>query len=86
MILFLLEDHELPLVRISAVVRTGAAYDPPDKAGLAELTCRAMRTAGTASLTGDEIDDRLDRYAISHLDKRRHGNVAYRPVHPEGKS
>jgi zinc protease len=64
-ILFLLEDHELPLVRISAVVRTGTAYDPSDKAGLAELACRAMRTGGTATLTGDEIDDQLDRYAIN---------------------
>jgi predicted Zn-dependent peptidase len=65
MILFLLEDHELPLVRISAVVRTGSAYDPPDKAGLAELACRAMRTGGTTALTGDAIDDRLDHYAIN---------------------
>lgn len=63
--LFLLEDHELPLVKISAVLRTGAAYDPPDKAGLAELTCRSMRTGGAASLSGDEIDDQLDRYAIN---------------------
>jgi predicted Zn-dependent peptidase len=65
MILFLLEDHELPLVRISALVRTGSAYDPPGKAGLAELACRAMRTGGTTALTGDAIDDRLDHYAIS---------------------
>lgn len=65
LIVFLLEDHELPLVSISAVVRTGAAYDPPGKEGLAELTGRAMRTGGTTALSGNEIDDRLDRYAIS---------------------
>jgi zinc protease len=65
MILFLIEDHELPLVSISAVVRTGAAYDPPEKEGLAELTGRAMRTGGTTALTGDAMDDRLDHYAIN---------------------
>ncbi|MBN1546706.1 MAG: insulinase family protein, partial [Syntrophaceae bacterium] len=65
MALFLLENHELPLVKISAVIRTGSAYDPPAQAGLAELTCRSMRTGGTAALTGNELDDRLDRYAIS---------------------
>ena len=63
-ILFLLENHELPLVEMTAVVRTGSAYDPPGKEGLAELTCQSMRTGGTQSLTGDALDDRLDRYAI----------------------
>jgi len=62
---FLLEDHELPLIRMSAVIRTGSAYDPPGQPGLAELSCRAMRTAGTAVLTGDELDDRLDRLAVN---------------------
>jgi len=62
---FLLEDHELPLVRMSVVVRTGSAYDPPEQPGLAELSCRAMRTAGTTALTGDELDDRLDRMAVN---------------------
>lgn len=65
MTLFLLEDHELPLVRMSVVIRTGSAYDPPDQAGLAELSCRTMRTAGTALLIGDELDNRLDRLAIN---------------------
>ena len=35
MILYLLEDPELPLVNISALIRTGSIYDPPDKVGLA---------------------------------------------------
>ena len=64
MILFILENHELPLVEITAVVRTGSAYDPPDKEGLAELACLSMRTGGTQALTGDALDDQLDRYAI----------------------
>lgn len=59
-ILYLLEDHELPLVNLSAVVRMGTFYDPPGKEGLAELTGNAMRTGGTRSMTGDRIDEELD--------------------------
>jgi zinc protease len=33
--LFLLEDHELPLIHLSALIRTGSIYEPADKVGLA---------------------------------------------------
>lgn len=65
MILYILEDHELPLVNISAVFRSGSVYDPDGKAGLAELTHRIMRTGGAGSLSGDELDDLLAFHAIS---------------------
>ena len=35
---FLLEDHELPLVSGGALVRTGNLFDPADKHGVAQLT------------------------------------------------
>ena len=35
---YLLENHELPLVSGFALVRTGNLFDPKDKIGLAELT------------------------------------------------
>lgn len=60
MILYLLEDHELPIVNVSAMIRTGTIYDPPDKLGLAELTGTVIRTGGTASRSGDELDDELE--------------------------
>ena len=44
---YLLEDHELPLVSGTALVRTGNLFDPPDKVGLAGVTGRVMRTGGT---------------------------------------
>jgi zinc protease len=64
-ILFVLEDHELPLVNISAVFRSGSVHDPAAKAGLAELTHRVMRTGGTQSLSGDALDDLLAFHGIS---------------------
>src|SRR5882672_7126590 len=53
--LFLLEDHELPTIGMSAMIRTGGRYVPVDKAGLAHLTGRVMRTGGTATRTGNEL-------------------------------
>jgi zinc protease len=64
-ILYVLEDHELPLVNISAVFRSGSVHDPVAKAGLAELTHRVMRTGGTQSLSGDALDDLLAFHGIS---------------------
>lgn len=61
--LFLLEDHELPLIELSARIRTGSIYEPANKIGLAEITGEVMRTGGTKTKTGDEIDEELERLA-----------------------
>ena len=60
MVLYLLEDHELPLVQINAMIRTGSVYEPADKIGLAGLTGAVMRTGGTASMSGDALDEELE--------------------------
>jgi len=58
--LYLLEDNELPLINLVALVRTGSVFEPADKAGLASLTGTVMRTGGTSSLSGDEINEKLE--------------------------
>ncbi|HLN02842.1 MAG TPA: pitrilysin family protein [Bryobacteraceae bacterium] len=63
--LYLLENHELPLVRGSALVRTGNLFDPPDKVGLATVTGIVMRSGGTEDKTGDELDEQLENIAAS---------------------
>jgi predicted Zn-dependent peptidase len=60
MVLYLLEDHELPIVNLTAMIRTGSVYDPPAKIGLAELTGTVIRTGGTASRSGNEVDEELE--------------------------
>ncbi|HEY3741477.1 MAG TPA: pitrilysin family protein [Bryobacteraceae bacterium] len=62
---FMLEDHELPLISGSALVRTGNLFDPRDKKGLADLTGSIMRSGGTHAKSGDEIDDDLESIAAS---------------------
>ncbi len=62
---FMLPDPELPLVDVSARIRTGSIYEPAEKAGLARLMGVVQRTGGTASLSGDAIDDFLALRAAS---------------------
>ena len=64
-VLYIFEDHELPILNISAVIRTGSMYDPEGKEGLAELTGTVMRTGGTETITGDAIDEELEFLAGS---------------------
>jgi len=64
-ILYILEDHELPLINIRGIVRTGTMYDPQDKEGVAELTAYVMRTGGTSKLNSSEMDSRLDFMAAA---------------------
>jgi predicted Zn-dependent peptidase len=64
-IVYLLPDPELPLVSVSAMIRTGAVYEPADRVGLASLTGTVMRTGGTARMTGDQIDEELEFLAAS---------------------
>jgi predicted Zn-dependent peptidase len=65
LVVILLEDHELPLVDAVARIRTGSRLEPADKIGLAALTGAVMRTGGTATMSGDEIDDYLENRAAS---------------------
>jgi zinc protease len=60
MVVFIAEDRALPLVNVSLVVRTGRWLEPGDKPGLAGLTGSQMRRGGTASLTAEELDEKLD--------------------------
>ena len=64
-IVYLLPNPELPLVTISAMIRTGTIYEPAEKVGLAGLAGTVMRTGGTARMTGDQIDEELEFLAAS---------------------
>lgn len=63
--IFLLEDHELPIVSGSVRVRTGNLFDPADKVGLASITGTVMRSGGTPEKTGDQIDEEMENIAAS---------------------
>ena len=63
MVIFLMEDHELPLIRGGARIRGGGRDVAADKTGLAGILGSSWRTGGTQSKTGDELDDFLEARA-----------------------
>ena len=63
--LYLLEDHELPIVSGTVRVRTGNLFEPADKVGLASITGAVMRSGGTQNKTGDQLDEELENIAAS---------------------
>ena len=58
-VVYLLESHELPVVRGIAYFPCTPTLTPADRAGLPTVTGEVMRTGGTAAHPGDWLDDRL---------------------------
>lgn len=63
MVVYLMEDHELPLVQGSALIRTGSRLESGKEAGLAEITGEVMRTGGTKQHAPDELNELLEQRA-----------------------
>ncbi len=62
-VVYLLEDHELPLISMTATMRTGSWLDPADKIGLAAMTGSIMRTGGGGGLSSEQVDEELEQFA-----------------------
>src|SRR5437899_447917 len=60
MVIFLQEDHELPLIDGTARIRGGSRNEPASKVGLIDLYGEVWRTGGTKSQSGDQLDDFLE--------------------------
>jgi zinc protease len=63
MVIFLQEDHELPLIDGTVRIRGGSRDEPAEKIGLAAMYAEVWRTGGTKSKTGDQLDDFLEAHA-----------------------
>src|SRR5947209_19479611 len=51
MVIFLQEDHELPLIDATARIRGGSVNEPANKTGLVDIYGEAWRTGGTKTQT-----------------------------------
>ncbi|MCI0567395.1 MAG: insulinase family protein [Acidobacteria bacterium] len=60
MLVMLLEDHELPAIQVMSRIRAGSRTVPADKTGLGAVFGDVLRTGGTKTMTGDQIDDFLE--------------------------
>ncbi len=63
MVIFLQENHELPLIGGYARIRGGSRTEPAEKIGLVDIFGDAWRTSGTAKMNGDQMDDYLEARA-----------------------
>ncbi len=63
MVIFLQEDHELPLIDGVVRIRGGSRDEPAAKTGLVDIYGEVWRTGGTAQRTGDQLDDFLEARA-----------------------
>ena len=54
---YLAEDHDFPLVTVSAIIRTGEYLDPKGKEGLAVMMASQMRAGGTTRLNAEAFDE-----------------------------
>jgi zinc protease len=63
MVIFLQEDHELPLIDGTIRIRGGSREEPADKVGMLALYADVWRTGGTRDKTGDQLDDFLEAHA-----------------------
>ncbi|MGB8702867.1 MAG: pitrilysin family protein [Thermosynechococcaceae cyanobacterium] len=62
---YLMEDHELPLVGGTALIRTGERFDPPAQVGLGDIATEVMRSGGTRQYPADQLNQRLEQRAAS---------------------
>ena len=63
LVIFLQEDHELPVIDGTIRIRGGSREEPAEKAGLVAIYADVWRTGGTKNKTGDELDDFLESHA-----------------------
>lgn len=65
LVIFLQEDHELPFIGGSILIRGGSRDEPADKIGLVSMYGQTWRTSGSSTTDGDKLDDQLESKAAS---------------------
>jgi zinc protease len=65
LVVYLMEDHRLPLVTGTALIRVGDRWEPGTKTGLAEITGTLLRTGGTVNHSVHQINEFLEQRAAS---------------------
>lgn len=61
--LYLKEDHELPLVDLTLMIKGGSIHDPLNKTGLSQLFADALETGGAGRLSPAQLEAELEAMA-----------------------
>jgi len=65
LVVYLMEDHELPLVSGTTLIKTGSRWEAGDKVGLGDVVGSLMRIGGTNKHSPDELNEILEQRAAS---------------------
>ncbi len=65
LVVYLMKDATLPVVHLTAYIRTGKVNDPAGKTGLGEMAAGLLRDGGTRKYKPEEIDRTLEFLAAS---------------------
>ncbi len=65
LVVYLLKDGTLPVIHLTAYIRTGKLNDPIEKIGLGEMTAGLLKDGGTLKYKPEEIDRKLEFLAAS---------------------
>jgi len=60
---YLLEDHELPLITVDVLVKSGTLHEPQDRVGLYQIMADLMLSGGTTSRSPEKVDEELESQA-----------------------
>jgi predicted Zn-dependent peptidase len=80
LVVYIAEDHEIPWFTATLLLRTGPFLEPMDKLGVDGFAGSVMRSGGSPTMTGEQINERMDFLAgtltarnlsinIKHLDE-----------------
>lgn len=62
---FVVEDREVPLINLNAVIKAGRWMEPEHQVGLASMTGEIMRSGGTVNIPADELNEMLESRAAN---------------------
>lgn len=65
LVVYLLEDHELPLMKVDMLFRTGSQYEPADKIGMSNIFAAAWTQGGTLTRKPEDVARFLERKAAA---------------------
>jgi predicted Zn-dependent peptidase len=66
MVVYMMEDHRLPLLDAFVLVRAGTYYEPPEELRVAALAGELLRRGGSRNYPPDALEERLD-FIVANL-------------------
>jgi zinc protease len=77
LVVYIAEDHEIPWFNATLMMRTGPFLEPKNKLGVDGFTASIMRVGGSTTMTGEQINERMDFLAGTVTARNLSINIRY---------